>query len=189
MLSIGLSRMARSTTFRISRLSPLTPCPSPSRGEGRFRTRTHLTPRLPLRERGLGVRAGRWWIPFVALLLVPLLSGCLLISGEQTMIDLSAGTGNLSTTFVGAEGGEERTVKVSAGAATLRAIVMISLATGDLQIDLLQPDGSLAFAVTSQPDAQVTRSNSVRSDANGLVRYRVSARSARNGEFQIFFQP
>jgi hypothetical protein len=124
-----------------------------------------------------------------ALLLAPLLSGCLLISGEQTTIDLLAGTGNLSTTFVSAEGGEERTVQVSEGAAELQAIAIVSLEAGDLQIDLLQPDGSVAFAISGRPDSQVTRSSPVRSDTSGMVRYRVSARGARNGAYQIFFQP
>ncbi len=124
-----------------------------------------------------------------ALLLTPLLSGCLLISGEQTMIDMFAGAGNLSTTFVSAEGGEERTVRVSEGSADLQAIVIILLESGDLQIDLLQPDGSLAFTIAGRPDAQVTRSSPVRSDSTGVVRYRVSARGARHGAYQIFFQP
>jgi hypothetical protein len=125
----------------------------------------------------------------VALLLAPLLGGCLLVSGEQTTIDLLAGTGNVSTSFVSAEGGEERTVKVGEGAVALQAITIISLESGDLQIDLLQPDGSVAFAVSGRPDAQVTRSGPVRSDASGLVRYRVAARGARRGTYQIFFSP
>jgi hypothetical protein len=124
-----------------------------------------------------------------ALLLAPLLSGCLLVSGEQTTIDHLAGAGNVSTTFVSAEGGEQRTAQVSDHAAELQAIAIISLDTGDLQIDVLQPDGSVAFAIAGRPDAQVTRSSPVRSDASGVVRYRVSARGARNGAYQIFFQP
>lgn len=125
----------------------------------------------------------------LVVLLAPLLAGCLLVSGEQTTIDLQAGTGNLSTTFVSAEGSEERTVQVSDGPTELQAIAIIAVESGDLQIDLLQPDGSVAFAVASRPDAQVTRSSRVRSDEQGLVRYRVSARGARNGAYQLFFQP
>ncbi|MEI7770154.1 MAG: hypothetical protein WCI67_09215 [Chloroflexales bacterium] len=124
-----------------------------------------------------------------ALLLAPLLNGCLLLSGEQTTIDLLAGAGNLSTTFVSAEGGEERTVQVGKGSAELQAIAVVSLESGDLQIELLQPDGSVAFAIAGRPDTQMTRSGPVRGDASGTVRYRVSARGAHNGSFQIFFQP
>jgi hypothetical protein len=125
----------------------------------------------------------------IALLLAPLLGGCLLVSGERTTIDLLAGSGNVSTTFVSAEGGEERTVQVGDGPAELQVIAIIGVESGDLQIDLLQPDGAVAFAVAGRPDSQVTRSSRVRSDEAGVVRYRVSARGARNGEYQIFFQP
>lgn len=131
--------------------------------------------------------------PLLALLallaLTPLLAGCLLISGEQTTIDLQAGTGNLSTTFVSAEGSDERTVQVADGPVELQVIAIVAVESGDLQIDLLQPDGALAFAVAGRPDAQVTRSSQVRSDDSGLVRYRVAARGARNGAYQLFFQP
>lgn len=124
-----------------------------------------------------------------ALFLIPLLAGCLLISGEQTTIDLQVGAGNLSTTFVSAEGSEERTVQVSDGPSEIQVIALIAVESGDLQIDLLQPDGALAFAVAGRPDAQVTRSSQVRSDDSGRVRYRVTARGARNGAYQLFFQP
>ncbi|NNJ09044.1 hypothetical protein EKD04_001740 [Chloroflexales bacterium ZM16-3] len=123
------------------------------------------------------------------LLLTPLLSGCLLLSGERTTIDLLAGVGNVSTTFVSAEGSEERTVQVGDGPTELQVIAIIAVESGDLQIDLLQPDGAVAFAVAGRPDSQVTRSSRVRSDDSGTVRYRVSARGARHGEYQIFFQP
>ncbi len=36
------------------RSGPLTPCPSPSRGEGSFFIRMRSAPPLPFRERGLG---------------------------------------------------------------------------------------------------------------------------------------
>jgi|GEM_PF-2636169 len=180
--------------------SPPTPLPPGERGDS-----APERVRLPLSRSGRGswgVRVERQWIPYVnsigarqlravfaALLLIPLLSGCLLISGEQTMIGPLAGTGRLSTMFVSAEGSEERTVTVSDANADLHAIVLITLDTGDLQVDLLQPDGALAFAVSNQPSIKVIRSGAVRSDANGAVRYRVSARSARHGEYQIFFLP
>lgn len=133
---------------------------------------------------------GRGWPRLLLIaLLVPALAGCALMSGEETTIDLQGGTGNLSTAFVGAEGSEERTVQVSDGPAELQVIAILSVASGDLQIDLVQPDGALAFAVAARPDAQVTRSGLVRTDEAGQIRYRVSARGARDGAFQLFFQP
>lgn len=133
---------------------------------------------------------GRGWARLLLLaLLVPALAGCALLSGEETTIDLQAGTGNLSTTFVGAEGSEERTVQVSDGPAELQVIAILAIESGDLQVDLVQPDGALAFAVSARPDAQVTRSGLVRTDEAGQIRYRITARGARDGGFQLFFQP
>lgn len=125
----------------------------------------------------------------ITLLLLLLLSGCLLVSGEETTLDILEHTGNLSTTFVSAEGATERTVQVSSGPITLQVIVMVDVEAGDLQIDLLQPDGAVAFSLTSQPNTPLIRSSPVQSDDSGVVRYRVLARAARNGSYQIFFQP
>jgi len=125
----------------------------------------------------------------LAVLLVPALAGCMLMSGEQTTIDLQSGVGNLSTSFVGAEGDEERAVRVSEGPVELQVIAILSVTSGDLSVEVLQPDGALAFAVDGRPDAEVTRSGRVRADDTGQIRYRVSARGVRDGSFQLFFQP
>lgn len=125
----------------------------------------------------------------LGLLLLGLLSGCMLISGEETTLDLQNGSGNLSSAFVSAEGGEERTVQVAEGPGELQVIAIVAVESGDLQLELLQPDGAVAFVVAGRPDAQVTRSSLVRADDTGQVHYRVSARGARNGSYQLFFQP
>jgi hypothetical protein len=125
----------------------------------------------------------------ITLSLLVTLSGCLLVSGEATTIDLAGGVGNLSSSFVSAEGSEERTVQVSDGPTELQVIAIVAIESGDLEIELLQPDGAQAFAVAGRPDTQVTRSSLVRSDETGQVRYRISARGARNGGYQLFFQP
>jgi hypothetical protein len=120
-----------------------------------------------------------------------LLSGCLLISGEATTIDVlqDSSSGNLNTIFVSAEGATQRTLPVVPPDTELRVITIIEVESGDLQLDLLQPDGSVAFVIASRPDTRVTRSGIVRSDADGRIHYRVIARGARNGSYQIFFQP
>lgn len=117
------------------------------------------------------------------------LAGCMLISGEATSVDLQAGSGNLLTTFVGAEGREERTIDVGPPSAQVQVIAIVGVETGDLELSLLQPDGAVAFAVAARPDAQVTRSGAVQTDEAGAIRYSVSARGARNGAYQIFVQP
>lgn len=135
--------------------------------------------------RGGAARLGR---AALSLALLAALSGCLLISGEATTIDLVEGGGNVLTTFVSAEGGEERTLETGRPGAELQVIAVVEVDTGDLQLALLQPDGAVAFAVSARPAVQVTRSGTVRADDEGRVRYRVSATSARDGMYQLFVQ-
>lgn len=117
------------------------------------------------------------------------LSGCMLMSGEATTVDMQEGSGNLLTTFVGAEGSGERDLEVGAPGATVQVIAIVGVESGDLELSLLGPDGSVSFTVAARPDAQVTRSGSVRADDSGRLRYTVSARGARNGSYQLFVQP
>ncbi|MGQ9926004.1 MAG: hypothetical protein ACUVS4_03945 [Chloroflexaceae bacterium] len=117
-----------------------------------------------------------------------LLAGCLQISDEATTIDLGPDGGNVSTSFVGAEGSAERTLTLNRPGVAAQVIVMVEVRSGDLEVSLLQPDGSVAFATASRPGAQITRSGVVRTDAAGRIRYRVSARGARDGAFQLFVQ-
>jgi hypothetical protein len=121
--------------------------------------------------------------------LVVSLSGCLLASGEALMIDLQGGAGNLSAEFVSAEGLEERFLQATEGASELQVIVIASVETGDLGIDLLQPNGSVVFSVVARPGTQVTRSGIVPTDSQGRLRYRLNAFGARGGAYQILFQP
>ncbi len=118
-----------------------------------------------------------------------LLSGCLMISGEATTVDLQERSGNLLTTFVGAEGREMRRLEVGAPGAELQVIAIVGVESGDLELALVQPDGAIAFAVAARPDAQVTRSGVVRADETGAIRFTVSAQGARSGSYQIFVQP
>lgn len=118
-----------------------------------------------------------------------LLAGCMLMSGEATTVDLQEGSGNQLTTFVGAEGSEARRLDVGAPGAELQVIAIVSVESGDLELSLVQPDGAVAFAVAARPNAQVTRSGSVRADDEGALTYLVRARGARNGSYQIFVQP
>ena len=69
------------------------------------------------------------------------LSGCLLTSGERPSMDALPDGGNVSTTFVGAEGNAERTVETGANGATLNAIVIVQAERGELRLELLNPDG------------------------------------------------
>ena len=118
-----------------------------------------------------------------------LLSGCLLVSGERPSVDSSLpDRGNISTSFVSAEGDGERSVETDAAGAKLNAIVFVKAERGELRVELLNPNGDVAFSVQSRPDEQVTRSGGVLTDSQGRLRYRVIARGARNGSYQVLYQ-
>lgn len=125
----------------------------------------------------------------VVLLLAGLLSGCLLISGEQTTLDLASEGGNVLTTFVSAEGNEVRSIDTGAPGAEFQVITVVEVDSGDLELALIQPDGAVAYAISARPATQVTRSGPVRADDEGRIRFRVAAQGARDGTYQIFVQP
>ena len=117
-----------------------------------------------------------------------LASGCLLTSGERPSVDVLPDGGNVSTTFVGADGNGERTVETGAHSTTMNAIVIVQADRGELRLELLNPDGNVAFSVQARPDEQVTRRGDVLTDEQGRLRYRVIAQGARNGGYQVLYQ-
>jgi starvation-inducible outer membrane lipoprotein len=131
----------------------------------------------------------RWLVIVLACCLSLLLSGCLMLSGEQTSADSQPTGGNFSTTFVSAEGGQERTIMTGAGAATLNVIATVTVQQGELRLELLGPNGAVALAVQGRPDEQVTKLGKVLTDSEGNLHYRVIARGARNGGYQVLYQP
>lgn len=112
----------------------------------------------------------------------------MLISGEETTVDLREDGGNLLTTFVGAEGREIRQLDVGTPGADVQVIVIVSIESGDLEVAVAEAGGAVSFAVAARPDTQVTRSGTVRANERGQVTYTVTARSARHGSYQIFVQ-
>ena len=142
--------------------------------------------------------ARRWWLARVGQLIVRTiglglivlsLTACLLISGEATSTDIQDGAGNLLSSFVGAEGQTERILELGLAESEVQVIAILSVESGDLEITLMQPDGSVAFTIAARPDAEITRSGLVRTNDQGQLRYQINARGARNGQIQLFFQP
>lgn len=128
-------------------------------------------------------------LPLLACLLLPwLLSGCLLVSGERSSVDNQEFSGNLSSDFVSAEGSTVRDLRVAESPVDVQVIVIVAVESGDLQIDVLDAEGSVVFSVAGEPAQQVTRSSVVRADERGNIRYRVVAQGARNGSYQILYQ-
>ena len=142
--------------------------------------------------------ARRWWLARAGLLIIRTiglglivlsLAACLLISGEATSTDIQDGAGNLVSSFVGAEGRAERILELGLVDSEVQVIAIVSIESGDLELVLLQPDGSVAFTIAARPDAEITRSGLVRTNDQGQLRYQINARGARNGQVQLFFQP
>lgn len=123
----------------------------------------------------------------VCAFLVLLLSGCMLISGELTSADTPVVGGNVSTSFVSAEGGETRTLETGQ-AGDLNVITIVTANQGALTVELLDPNGSVVYAITSRPQEPVTKSGIVPTDTQGRLRYRLNAVGARNGSLQILYQ-
>jgi hypothetical protein len=128
---------------------------------------------------------GRWSL---VVGLAFMLSSCLLTSGERPSMDALPDGGNVSSTFVGADGNAERTIETGANSATMNAIMIVQAERGELRLELLNPDGNVAFSVQARPDEQVTRRGDVLTDEQGRLRYRVIAQGARNGGYQVLYQ-
>ena len=153
----------------------------------------HMAKRTTTDERRMTNARLICWLPFVGrwsfvVALALLLSGCLLTSGERPSMDALPDGGNVSTTFVGATGNAERTVETGASGTTMNAIVIVQAERGELRLELLNPDGNVAFSVQARPDEQVTRRGDVLTDEQGRLRYRVIAQGARNGGYQVLYQ-
>src|SRR5947209_20092022 len=74
--------------------------------------------------------------------LLPLLSGCLLMSGPRESSDRATDGGNVKVDFVSAEGTETRSVQAANGPAKLALIVSAQAERGQLRIEVLNPQGT-----------------------------------------------
>jgi hypothetical protein len=127
------------------------------------------------------------WSVVAALAL--LLSGCLLMSGEQASADAQPTGGNFNTTFVSAEGGQERTIATNAGPTTMNVITTVRVQQGELRVEMLSPTGAVALSIQGRPDEPVTKLGKVPTDNQGNLHYRIVARGARNGSIEVLYQP
>ena len=117
-----------------------------------------------------------------------LLGGCMLMSGGRSSADTLPDGGNVSASFVGADGRDDQAVATGAPGAAFNTIVIVQAERGELRLELLNPDGNVAFSVQARPDEQVTRRGDVLTDEQGRLRYRVIAQGARNGGYQVLYQ-
>lgn len=136
-------------------------------------------------------QVGNWhtrWRKLSWVLCVPLLTGCLLVSGGQPSADRADDAGNVSLQFVSADGTEVREVIAADSATKLLVTVFARAEQGQLRIEILDPQGSATLVIEGTPEEQVARAT-VATDENGILRYRVKATGARRGSYQILYQP
>ena len=81
-----------------------------------------------------------------------------------------------------------RTLAVGQPDARYAVTVFVSADQGELRLELLDPQGAPVFVAQSRPGERLARSGVVQADAQGLLRYRVSARAARKGSYELFYQ-
>ncbi|HEX5689773.1 MAG TPA: hypothetical protein VFX76_07220 [Roseiflexaceae bacterium] len=117
------------------------------------------------------------------------LSSCLMLSGEQESADAQPTGGNFSTTFVSAEGGQERTIATNAGPTTMNVITTVRVQQGELRVEMLSPTGAVELSIQGRPDEPVTKLGKVPTDNEGNLHYRIVARGARNGSVEVLYQP
>lgn len=130
----------------------------------------------------------RAWSLLRLVLALPLLTGCLLMSGAQQSSDRSTDGGNVSVQFVSADGTEVRQEPAADGPTDLLVTVFARAERGQLRIEVLDPQGSAMVIVEGTPEEQVAR-GTVPTDQAGNLRFRIKATGAHLGGFQILYQP
>lgn len=124
----------------------------------------------------------------ILVMLLPLLSGCLLVSGQTQTGDSTDDGGNVYVDFVSAEGTETRTVQTNFVARSLEVLVSARTEQGQLRVEILDANDSVALVLDAQPSEQ-WRQGIVTTDDAGSFRYRIRASGAQRGAFQILYQP
>ncbi len=150
-----------------------------------MRNLNHMPSALP----GGRVIGGAALIRMLCVVLVlPWLTGCLLISGGQQSTDRVIDAGNVTVQFVSAEGTETRQVQAADGASELDVTVYARAERGQLRIEVLDPQNSVRLVVEGTPEERVSRTT-VQTDAEGMLRFRIIATGAQRGGFQLLYQP
>lgn len=113
----------------------------------------------------------------------------MLSSGLRQSTDIGENAGNTVASFIGAEGSEQHSINVGQANARYTVILTVAIESGELYVDMIEGgSGTVAFSVQGRPDEQVTRTGTAATDARGMLYYRVNARGARKGSYQLLYQ-
>ncbi|GIV96032.1 MAG: hypothetical protein KatS3mg057_0689 [Herpetosiphonaceae bacterium] len=129
----------------------------------------------------------------MTLVLALLLGGCAIHSGlDRSSSSAPGGGGNLMVQFVTSDslgGTSEDLLEVAESATMLDVIATVRIERGQLRLEILAPDGTVALAVEGRPNREQVGTVRVSSDDQGRLRYRVTTTEARQGRYQIMYRP
>jgi hypothetical protein len=132
----------------------------------------------------------RWRLLASCVLLLFLLAGCYLVSGERvdTMPMTETRPGVYTVRFVSADGQAYRDVQT--GMANVPVIVDVSSQTqqGELIIAVLDVYSSPEFTVTARYGLQGQGNGVIRTDDEGRITLRIGATEARSGAYTVRFR-
>lgn len=116
------------------------------------------------------------------------LSSCMLMSGKQELVDSLPGSGNISTSFISAEGVKEGIISVGTPSARVNVIMWVQVQQGEIRLELLDAADTVALSIQSRPGEQITKVGEVLTDAQGQLPYRITAQGARDGSYEVLYQ-
>jgi hypothetical protein len=111
----------------------------------------------------------------------------MLVAGREQTLRVDEQRGELRVGFVSAEGSDERLLEAGAPG-TLDVLASARVERGDLRLEVLRPDGTLALRVVANADGSLVGTGMVSTDEQGRLRYRVYARNARDGSYGLTFE-
>jgi hypothetical protein len=110
----------------------------------------------------------------------------MLMSGKQELIDTLPSSGNISTSFISAEGVKDGTISV--GTARVNVIMWVQVQQGEIRLELLDSANTVALSLQSRPGEQITKVGEVLTDERGQLPYRITAQGARDGSYEVLYQ-
>jgi hypothetical protein len=112
----------------------------------------------------------------------------MLMSGKQELIDTLPSSGNISTSFISAEGVKDGTISVGTPSARVNVIMWVQVQQGEIRLELLDSANTVALSLQSRPGEQITKVGEVLTDERGQLPYRITAQGARDGSYEVLYQ-
>ncbi len=119
------------------------------------------------------------------MLLLLLLTGCFLVSGERLFETPRPSGGEAQVRFVSADGETERRISLGRPLAWVRLEVTVEVDWGELSVEVIGEDLVPLLRVRARYGQAGQGTTLARSDVDGTIRLRVRASEARNGRYTV----